>query len=66
MNTGAPTTTESDTSELVAVLSSLADDMADMNSDFEGRLSMWDGTDNDPADPEQADLDDIYDYGQTL
>ena len=51
---------EADTAQLVDVLQWLADDMADMNSDFQGRLSMWDGTDNDPADPEQADWDEIY------
>ena len=54
------TDVEADTAELADVLQWLADDMADMNSDFEGRLSMWDSTDNDPADPEQADWDEIY------
>lgn len=50
---GRTTAFLSDTAELLDVLRSIRDDMADINSEFEAMLSRWDDTDNDPADPEQ-------------
>jgi hypothetical protein len=50
---------ETDMTELLDVLRSLKDGMADINRDFEELLARWDSTDNDPADPFNQDLDDI-------